>query len=65
LRNSAIQTDFRLLVAPLLREEKRYKILNFKEVQDFLLPRIGRIRDQIEIFAGKASSFFSCVIFVA
>jgi hypothetical protein len=38
LRNSAIQTDFRLLVAPLRRKAKDSKILISKRNQDFLFP---------------------------
>ena len=38
MRNSAIQTDFRLLVAPLLRKAKDSKILISKRNRDFLFP---------------------------
>jgi len=39
LKDSAIQTDFQFLVAPLLKDFKFGKSLKIKRFRDFLFPR--------------------------
>ena len=52
MRNSAIQTDFRLLVAPLWRKAKDSKILISKRNRDFCFLPTRKKRQNITVWGG-------------